>query len=1189
VHDRRTTATPYDEEAIAAVSATSSSFVHLHVHTEYSMLDGAARLSDLFAGCAEQGMPALAMTDHGNLHGAYDFYRKAIAAGVKPILGTEAYLAPGSRFDKRLGEGGSAKTDKYSHLTLWAENQRGYRNLVRLSSLASLEGYYYKPRMDRELLSTYADGLLATTGCPGGEVSQLLVRGDYAGARRTAGEYADIFGRGNYFVELMQHGIDIERQTFPGLLRIARELNLPVVATNDLHYTAQADSVAHEVLLCVQTGSTLSDAGRFRFEAEEFYLKSPAQMRELFREHPEACDNTLVIAERVGDYDFAHQDLLPRFPVPEGETEQSWFRKEVEAGMHRRWGAHPTDEQRRQVDYEVGVIVQMGFPAYFLVVADLVRYAKANSIRVGPGRGSAAGSAVSYCLGITELDPMRTGLIFERFLNPERVSLPDIDMDFDERRRGDMIRYATQLYGEERVAQIVTFGTIKAKQAIKDSARVLGLPYAVGDRLTKIMPPSVMGRDVSLADCFDPRAERYKEAGELRSAYANDPDATRVLDTARGLEGLKRQAGVHAAGVVICRDPLTEHIPVWRRDADGAIITQFDMNSVESLGLLKMDFLGLRTLTVLDDCLRHIKANRGETVVLEDLALDAPEAYELLCRGESMGVFQLEGGPMRSLMRAMQPESFEDISALIALYRPGPMGVGAHIEYVERKHGRRPIAPIHPELEEPLAGVLGETHGVIVYQEQVMAAAQQVAGYSLGQADLLRRAMGKKKKEVLAKEYGPFRDGMLRRGFSENAVAKLWEVLVPFADYAFNKAHSAGYGLVSYWTAYLKARYPAEYMAALLTSVQSDKDKSALYLNECRRMGIKVLPPDVNDSDADFTPRGTDIRFGLGAVRNVGSNVVASIIRCRTTKGRYADFRDFLRKVDALACNKRTVESLVKAGAFDSLGHSRRGLAQIHAEAIDACLDTKRAEAIGQFDLFADLLDLAGGPDDAAPPSGLDVAIPLGEWDKAQLLAHEREMLGLYVSDHPLLGVEHVLAAGSDSSVAALTGETVADGAVVTVGGILSSVQRKVTKQGASWALATLEDLEGAIEVMFFPATYAAVGVHIAEDAVVLVRGRLDKREDVPKLIAMELTLPDLTTGPRGPVVVAIPAARCTPPLVERLREVLAAHPGTTEVHLQLRGSNTTTLRLDDGLRVAASSSLMGDLKALLGPGSILA
>ena len=1163
------------------------SFVHLHVHSEYSMLDGAARVKDLFAEADRMGMPAVAITDHGNLHGAYEFATAGRAAGVKPILGIEAYLAPGSRYDKS-GGGGDVKNEKYYHLTLLAADDQGWRNLIKLASRASLEGYYYKPRMDRELLAEYSDGLIATSGCPSGEVNRLLQTGQRAAARQVLADYRDLFGEGNFYVELMDHGLAIERSTQRQLIELAGEVGLPLVATNDLHYTRREDAVAHEVLLCVQTGATLADPSRFRFDAEEFYLKSPAQMREVWRELPQACDNTLLIAERCAVTIPEGQRLLPRFAVPAGETEDSWFRHEVEAGMVRRWGAVPSERQRAQVEYEIAVINQMGFPAYFLIVADLVRHARENGIRVGPGRGSAAGCTVSYCLGITELDPLVHGLIFERFLNPERISMPDIDMDFDERRRADMIRYATETYGEDRVAQIVTFGTIKGKQAIRDSARVLGYPYAVGDRLSKLMPPSVMGRDVSLADCFDPHAERYREAGDLRGSFEADAEAKSVLETARGLEGLKRQAGVHAAGVVICRDPLTDHIPVWRRDADGCVITQFEMGTCEALGLLKMDFLGLRNLTVLDDCLEHIAANRGERVVLEDVGLDDPQAYALLCRGESIGVFQLEGGPMRSLMRSLQPTTFEDISALIALYRPGPMGAGAHIDYVERKHGRRAVSYLHPDLEV----ILGETYGVIVYQEQVMTIAQQLAGYTLGQADMLRRAMGKKKREILDKEKVPFVDGMLARGYSQQLADALFEQLVPFADYAFNKAHSAGYGVVSYWTAYLKARYPAEYMAALLTSVRDDKDKSAVYLSECRKMGIKVLPPDVNDSDSDFTPRGGDIRFGLAAVRNVGENVVASVVATRRAKGRFADFADFLRKVEPCACNKRVVESLIKAGAFDSMGHSRRGLLHIHAEAIDACLDTKRAEAVGQFDLFssaeqpADDQGVDTGPFQTGP---FAVAVPAGEWDKRDLLAFEREMLGLYVSDHPLFGVEHVLAGVADTPCMRLFEEsTLADGATVTVAGILSSITRRVTKAGKPWAVAALEDLEAAVEVMFFPQTYEQYGTLLAEDTVVCVRGRVDRREDVPKLIARDLSLPDLSTTPRGPVVIAMPATRCTPPVVDRLREVLATHPGTTEVHLALQsGAATTRLRLDERLRVAATPALMGDLKALLGSAAI--
>src|SRR3954453_9055904 len=976
------------------------------------MLDGAARLKDLFKETARMGMPALAMTDHGNVFGAYDFWKQAKDAGVNPLIGSELYVTPGTHRSERTrvrwadgGEDDVSGGGAFTHMTVLAESTQGMHNLFRLSSRASLEGFFYKPRVDRELLSQYSEGLIATTGCPSGEIQTRLRMGDYAGAKQVAGELQDIFGRDSFFCELMDHGLDIERRVHTQLKQLATELSIPLVATNDLHYTYADDAQAHEVLLCVQSGKTLADPNRFKFYARDFYLKSAQEMRTLWRELPQACDNTLLIAERC-DVGFAERNLMPQFPVPDGETEDSWLRKEVVRGLALRFPDGVPADRRTQADYELGVMIQMGFPGYFLVVADLCRHARESGIRVGPGRGSAAGSMVAFALGITALDPIEHKLVFERFLNPERISMPDIDLDFDERRRGDMIRYATERYGEERVAQIITYGTIKAKQAIKDSSRVLGHPFAMGDRITKVMPPPVMGKDMPLAAVIDETPSRYKEAGEFRQLYETDPDVKKAGDTARRLEGLKRQWGVHAAGVILSREPLLDVIPIMRREQDGAVITQFDMGACESLGLLKMDFLGLRTLTVLDDCLRHIETNRGQTVVLEDLTLDDRATFELLARGDTLGVFQMEGGGMRALLRAMVPTTFEHISAVGALYRPGPMGANAHNDYADRKNGRKPVVPIHPELEEPLADVLGDTFGLIVYQEQVMAIAQRLAGYTLGNADLLRRAMGKKKKEILDKEYVPFRDGMKANGYSDAAVKTLWDILVPFSDYAFNRAHTAGYGLVSYWTAYLKANFPAEYMAALLTSVRDDKDKTALYLQECRRMGIKVLPPDVNESDNDFTPTGTDIRFGLGAIRNVGSNVVESIARTRQNKGRFADFADFLRKVEAVACNKKTVESLCKAGAFDSLGHTRKGLVHVHQEAIDACMETKRAEAIGQFDLFG--LDEA--QDETALGNVFDVRIPLDEWEKSVLLTYEREMLGLYVSDHPLFGVEHVIA-----------------------------------------------------------------------------------------------------------------------------------------------------------------------------------
>jgi DNA polymerase-3 subunit alpha len=1183
--------------ASAAASGRDGGFAHLHVHTEYSMLDGAARLDDLFVACADAGMSAMAVTDHGHVYGAYDFYKKAQQAGIKPIIGTEAYVAPEHRGLKRpVRWGNPAQKDDdvsgagaYTHMTLIAESTEGMHNLFRLCSLASIEGYFRKPRMDRELLARFSKGIIATTGCPGGEVQTRLRLGQYDEALEAAAAYRDIFGRENFFVELMGHDLDVEQRSTDGLRRIAAELSLPYVVTNDSHYVAPGDAQAHEVLLCVQTGTNMADPKRLRFEGASYYLKSPAEMRALSdaEEWRLGCDNTLVIAER-SDVEFTKANLMPEYPLPPGETEVSWFRKEVWAGMDRRFPDGYDEERRSRTTYEMGVIEQMGFCGYFLVVADFIMWAKRNGIRVGPGRGSAAGSIVSYAMGITDLDPIAFGLMFERFLNPERLSMPDIDIDFDERRRGDVIRYVTEKYGDDRVAQIITYGTIKAKAAVKDSARVLGYPYALGDRITKAFPAAVMGKDVPLSGIFDPSHPRYGEAGEIRALYEAEPEVKQVLETARGLEGLIRQAGVHAAGVIMSSEPLLDHVPVWKREADGAIITQFDYPSCEDLGLLKMDFLGLRNLTILDDALAGIKANRGVTVDLETLPLDDKPTYDLLARGDTLGVFQLEGGPMRALLRSMRADRFADISAVNALYRPGPMGANAHNDYADRKTGRKPVVPIHPELAEPLAAVLGDTYGLLVYQEQVLACAQVLAGYSPGKADLLRKAMGKKKKEILDAELEPFAAGMRANGYSEHSIKTIWDVLVPFSDYAFNRAHASCYGMVGYWTAYLKANYPTEFMAALLTSVAGDKDKSALYLSECRRMGIKVLPPDVNASTAYFTPVDTDIRFGMAAVRNVGAAVVESIVTTRTAKGNFTSFSDFLRKVPVNVCNKRVIESLIKAGAFDSLGAPRRGMLMVHEQAIDAVIDVKRNEAIGQDSLF-------GADEDNA--TTFDIPVPDGEWDKPTLLGFEREMLGLYVSDHPLLGLEHMLAAETDCSVVQLLGSADepertargdrADGQVVTLGGILSGVQRKVTRQGSPWAAATLEDLEGAIEVLIFPATYQACMHLVVEDAIVLVRGRLDRREEVPKLVAMELRAAELA-GESGPFVVSILEARCVPPVVDRLRDVLRTHPGPMEVHLRLlTGNRAKVLKLDDKLRVRPSPSLVADLKQLLGPACV--
>ena len=1167
-------------------------FAHLHVHTEYSMLDGAAKIDDLVAEVRRLGQRSVAITDHGFLFGAHEFWAKARAAGIKPIIGVEAYATPGtSRFDKtrvRWGESHQRDDDvsgggAITHLTLWARNNEGLHNLFRVGSLASLEGQVGKwPRVDRELLQRYGAGLLVGTACPSGEVQTRLRLGQYDEALRAAGELQDIVGVGNLYVEVMDHGIEVEARVQKDLLRLAADLGAPLLATNDSHYVRPADHDAHDALLCINSGSTLADPDRLRFDGDGYHIRSTEEMRRLFTEIPQACDNTLLLAERCDVSFDTGANYMPRFPCPPGEDETSWFVKEVERGLSMRYPAGVSDAVRARAEYETRVIAQMGFPGYFLVVADFINWAKDHGIRVGPGRGSGTGSMAAYALRITDLDPIRHGLLFERFLNPDRVSMPDFDVDFDERRRGEVIRYVTDKYGEDRVAQIVTYGTIKAKQAVKDSARLLGLPFAMGEKLTKAMPPPIMGKDISLTGIFDPEDVRHAEAEEFRQLHATDPDAQRVVELARGIEGLKRQWGVHAAGVIMSSEPLIDIIPIMRRPQDGAIITQFDYPTCEALGLIKMDFLGLRNLTILDDALTNIVANGKDPIAVETLPLDDAPTYALLGSGDTLGVFQLDGAGMRTLLRLMRPDSFEDISAVGALYRPGPMGANSHTNYALRKHGQQRIEPIHPQLAEPLAEILDATYGLIVYQEQVMAIAQKVAGFSLGLADELRRAMGKKDAKKLAKQREAFSAGMGERGFSEAAVKALWETLLPFSDYAFNKSHTAAYGLVSYWTAYLKANYPTEYMAALLTSVRDDKDRSALYLGECRHMGITVLPPDVNSSAAAFTAVGDDIRFGLTAVRNVGGNVVDGIVAARGSHGEFTSFTDFLDKVPAVVCNKRTIESLIKAGAFDSLAPSRRALLAVHEQAVDAVVGLKRKEAEGQFDLFS-----GGSGDDGRLTFNVEVP-DLADWDKKQRLAFEREMLGLYVSDHPLSGLEHVLAANADCSIAALAADDARnEGSMVTVCGLVTALARKVSKNGNLWAAMTLEDLDGAIDVLFFGETYTAYATALTEDAVVAVRGRVRRRDDVVTLQAVEVSLPDASATDVRPVVITLPVGRCTPPVVERLREVLANHSGATQVHLRLtQPGRSTVMRLD--LRISRSPALFGDLKALLGPGCLV-
>ncbi|NCG37205.1 MAG: DNA polymerase III subunit alpha [Actinobacteria bacterium] len=1180
------------------------SFAHLHVHTEYSMLDGASRLDDAVAAAAADGQPAMAITDHGNMYGVLDFYRACNDAGINPIIGTEIYLAHESRHERpsRRGKtddsGGDTGGGKklYYHAILMAENNVGYKNLIQLSSQAYLTGFHYKPRADFELLEKYSEGIIATSGCLGGHVLQSLMQGNTAAALEHAARFQDIFGRDNFFLELQDHGIPEQRTTNPQLLEIAKKIQAPVLATNDSHYTHQHDSEAHDALLCVQTGALLADTDRFKFHGDQHYLKSAGEMRRLFAEIPSACDNTLWIAERCDvEIEFG-QPKLPEFPLPDGfATDTEYLRHLTYEGAYKRWGNDLDTDVVDRIDYELGVIDSMGFSAYFLITWDLIKHARDNNVRVGPGRGSAAGCAVAYTLWITDLDPIKYDLLFERFLNPARISMPDIDMDFDTRYRDEMIRYAAERYGRDNVAQIVTFSQIKARAAVRDAARVLGYPYAVGDKVAKAMPPLIMGRDTPLKYCFEEHPkyiDGYKSAGELRDMVSSDADIARVVEVAKGLEGLRRQDGIHAAAVVITNEPLTEYLPIQRKPEagkpieDSPVVTQYEMHGVEDLGLLKMDFLGLRNLDVISDCLELITQTRNEVVDIDSIALDDVPTFELLGRGDTIGVFQLESSPMRALIRSLAPTSFDDVAALVALYRPGPMAANMHNDYADRKNGRKPVEFIHEDARE----LLTDTYGLMIYQESVMRMAQKFAGYSLAEADSLRKAMGKKIREAMEKEREKFTTGVVDNGYEHSLAVEMFDIIAQFADYAFNKSHSYGYGYIAYQIAYLKANYPVEYLSALLTSVKAKLESAAVYLNECRLMGIEVGVPDVNRSESDFTPVpnlgatgvATDgkatspgnIIFGLSAIRNVGVGFVEKVLAARKEGGPYESFLDFVERVELDALNKRTIESLIKGGAFDSLGHPRKGLLQVYEQIIDLTVQRRREHDMGVMSLFGDLDD---GPSFDERPS-----IPDIEFEKMPKLANEKEMLGLYISGHPLLGFEKHIARKVDCSVAGLSDTP--DGAIVKVGGVITNLQRKWTRKGDLMAVFDLEDLEGSVEVMVFPRTMQEHGPKLIDDAIVLVRGRTEN-DDLPKLFAQDIEIvEDLSDN--SPVRVKIPIEHQLPGRIADLKSILAAHPGESPVELHL--SERQVLRLPDDYAVNNANGVIAELRVLLGPDSVL-
>jgi len=1180
----------------------SEGFVHLHNHTEYSMLDGAARVEEMVLAAKADGQTAIGITDHGNMYGVIEFYETCRKHGITPIIGLEAYMAAESRFDRppRRGKlddtGGETEGGQklYHHLTLLATNNVGYKNLREVSSRAYLEGYYYKPRLDWELLSEHHEGLIATSGCLGGVVLQALLRDEYDKALDLAGRLQTIFGAENFFIEMQDHGMPEQARTNPKLLEIARDLRAPLLATNDLHYVKHSDFEMHDALLCIGTGARVADVERFRFASDQHYLKSAAEMRYLFRDIPEACDNTLAIAERVDLTIEFGNSALPEFPIPSevrGATHKEgadrYLRELTYAGARERYGHDLRTEITDRLDYELRVVADMGFSDYFLVVWDLIRHAREKGIRVGPGRGSAAGCCVAYCLGIVDLDPIRYGLIFERFLNPGRKQMPDIDMDFDERYRGDMIKYAAERYGADHVAQIVTFSTIKARAAVRDAGRVLGYPPKLGDDICKAMPPLVMGQDLPLEACFSKvpgYEDRFGEAQLLRTMYEENKDVAHVIDTAKGFVDKRRQDGIHAAAVVITRGPVLDYVPVQRKSSnssgeDAPIVTQYEATAIEKLGLLKMDFLGLRNLAIIERALDHIEKSTGERVNIDTVPLDDPKVFTMLQRGNSIGIFQLEGTPMRTLMRRLAPTSFDDIAALVALYRPGPLSENVHNAYADRKNGREAVAFDHPVLED----ILGETYGLMIYQEDIMRVATVIAGFSMTEADDLRKACSKKIRDMIQAQRAKFIDGAEREGYERSLAEEIFNKIEPFADYAFNKSHAYGYAYIAYQNAWLKANYPVEYMAALLTSFRDDKDKAALYLNEARLMGITVDVPDVNQSFGDYTPSAVSpntIVFGMSAVRNVGEALVEKIVQERTENGPFADVYDFVRRVDPMVLNKRTMESLIKAGAFDSLQVPRLGLSMVIDEIIDATLSRRKDLSRGISTLFAAL----GDDDDSNDWEGTAIAIPAVEYDRNVKLDFEREMLGTYVSDHPLYSVTQLISARSDGDIAELrerSAELASRHHVFRVGGLFSEVQLRKTKDDRDYARTVLEDLGSSIEINVSSNAFRDVAGMLVKDKIVIATVRVDDRDQDGFRYSMT-KIEEVRAG-AGPLELRLfmPTEAINTDTIARLRDVLSRHPGPAAVILEA-GSEGKAFRLGDGFKVNIPS-VVPDLREEFG------
>ena len=1162
----------------------TKSFVHLHAHTEYSMLDGAAKIVDYLKKVKELNQPAAAITDHGNLYGAMEFVQKANDLGIKPIIGYEAYITPGSRFDRPDRE-----NNKRYHLTLLAENNIGYQNLVELVSKAYTEGYYYKPRIDYELLDQHCDGLIALSGCLGGELAQHLAPDGSVEEGNTSNErsfekaldiakkYQSIFGKENYFIEIHNHGIKQQLDILDDLVEIAELIDAPLVAANDSHYVEENGAEAHDALLCVQTNRTLDDESRFRFDGSGYYVKSAEEMRKLFPEdkYPGACDNTLAIADRV-NYEFNFDNsYLPDFPIEDKNVSPEELLKiKVYEGGERKYGTL-TSEIIERIDYELDVINSMGFASYFLIVGDLIEFSKKRNIRTGAGRGSAAGSIVSYCLGITGIEPLEYGLIFERFLNKGRKSLPDIDMDFDERYRNDVIQYAIEKYGQDRVAHIVTFATIKAKQAIRDAARVLGLPFSSGDRVAKLMPPMILGNTATISECLSLDEENtsgyskefYSASEELRKQYKNDEEAKQIIDIALGLEGLRRQDGIHAAAIVISPDTITKFLPIQQKGSNAEIVTQYEMHTVEQLGLLKMDFLGLRNLSIVD---RTLELIGNESLDIDNLKLDDEKTFKLFAEGKMTGVFQLESRVAQSTSRSLKPKRFEDIVALVALIRPGPLGAGMHNEFADRANNRKEIEYLHNDLES----ILNETYGVILYQEQVMQIAEKIAGFNLQEADNLRVAMGKKIPKVMEEQRKKFTDGAVSNNYSEQFAIELFDQIAYFAGYGFNKSHSVPYALLAYQTAYLKANYPAEYIAACLTAVKRDKDRTAIFLSEARDMGVKVSTPDINLSSSDFTVNDNEILFGLSAVRNVGDITADKIVLERESNGDFESIEDFLSRIDSRSLNKRGVEALIQGGGLDKFGLTRKGMFDSAIELIENAKELKANKENNQGSLF-----------EMEDSNSTNININNTEWDKKELLEREREMLGFFVSEDPLEGYGEVLKSESSHSIIELQSLEDEEEINVTISGLISNVQKRVSRRGNPWIQFDIQDLTGSSGVLLFNKLVDKYNASIDGEIYLKVSGTyVGGSENTIRARDVEVIEPSkmIENLDISPLRISVDEEKLDKKNLVLLKELLEKFPGLSSVELEVNSKSGSKLLELKEIKVKKTNQLKNEISTLL-------